>query len=32
MIKQGSGHIAGTSSVAGKVGIPLRPAYCAAKF
>ena len=32
MIKQGSGHIAGTSSVAGKVGIPLRTAYCAAKF
>ena len=32
MIKQGSGQIAGTSSVAGKVGIPLRTAYCAAKF
>ena len=32
MIKQKSGHIAGTSSVAGKVGVPLRTAYCAAKF
>ena len=32
MISQGSGHIAGTSSVAGKVGVPLRTAYCAAKF
>jgi short-subunit dehydrogenase len=32
MIKQKSGHIAGTSSVAGKVGVPLRTAYCATKF
>jgi|TARA_X000000950_G_scaffold289162_2_gene410381 dehydrogenase/reductase SDR family protein 7 len=32
MIKQGSGHITVTSSVAGKVGVPLRTAYSAAKF
>jgi NADP-dependent 3-hydroxy acid dehydrogenase YdfG len=31
MIKQGSGHIAITSSVAGKIGVPLRTGYCAAK-
>jgi NADP-dependent 3-hydroxy acid dehydrogenase YdfG len=31
MIEQGSGHVAVTSSVAGKVGVPLRTAYCAAK-
>lgn len=31
MVEQGSGHIAVTSSVAGKVGVPLRTGYCAAK-
>lgn len=31
MQKQGSGHIAVTSSVAGKVGAPLRTGYCAVK-
>jgi short-subunit dehydrogenase len=31
MLKQGSGHIAVTSSVAGKVGVKLRSGYCAAK-
>jgi short-subunit dehydrogenase len=31
MLKQGSGHIAVTSSVAGKVGVKLRTGYCAAK-
>jgi dehydrogenase/reductase SDR family protein 7 len=31
MIEQGSGHLAVTSSVAGKVGVPLRTGYCAAK-
>ena len=31
MVKQGSGHIAVTSSVAGKVGVKLRTGYCAAK-
>ena len=31
MVEQGSGHIAVTSSVAGKVGSPLRTGYCAAK-
>jgi dehydrogenase/reductase SDR family protein 7 len=31
MLSQGSGHIAVTSSVAGKVGVPLRTGYCAAK-
>ena len=31
MIEQGSGHIAVTSSVAGKVGVPFRTGYCAAK-
>jgi dehydrogenase/reductase SDR family protein 7 len=31
MISQGSGHIAITSSVAGKIGAPFRTGYCAAK-
>ena len=31
MIEQGSGHIAVTSSVAGKIGVPFRTGYCAAK-
>jgi len=31
MLKQGSGHIAITSSVAGKIGAPQRTGYCAAK-
>jgi len=31
MIKQNSGHMVVTSSVAGKVGAPLRTGYCAAK-
>ncbi len=31
MLEQGRGHIAVTSSVAGKVGVPLRTGYCAAK-
>lgn len=31
MYKQGSGHIAITSSVAGKIGVPYRTGYCAAK-
>jgi len=31
MLQQGSGHIAVTSSVAGKVGAPYRTGYCAAK-
>lgn len=31
MIKQGSGHIAITASIAGKIGVPLRTGYCAAK-
>ena len=31
MIDQGSGHIAVTSSAAGKFGVPLRTGYCAAK-
>lgn len=31
MIRQGSGHIAITSSVAGKIGAPYRTGYCAAK-
>jgi len=31
MLEQGSGHIAVTASVAGKVGAPLRTGYCAAK-
>jgi len=31
MLQQGSGHIAVTSSVAGKIGVPYRTGYCAAK-
>lgn len=31
MVKQGSGHIAVTSSVAGKIGVKWRTGYCAAK-
>ncbi|MFV0276561.1 MAG: SDR family NAD(P)-dependent oxidoreductase [Parahaliea sp.] len=31
MVEQGSGTLAVTSSVAGKVGVPMRTAYCAAK-
>lgn len=31
MIERGSGHLVIISSVAGKVGVPLRTAYCAAK-
>jgi NADP-dependent 3-hydroxy acid dehydrogenase YdfG len=31
MLKQGSGHVTITSSVAGKIGVPLRTGYCAAK-
>lgn len=31
MIDQGSGHLAVTSSVAGKIGVPFRTGYCAAK-
>ena len=31
MLERGSGHIAVTSSVAGKVGVRLRTGYCAAK-
>lgn len=31
MLEQGDGHIAVTSSVAGKVGVPYRTGYCAAK-
>ena len=31
MVAQGSGRLAFVSSVAGKVGVPLRTAYCAAK-
>ena len=32
MLARGSGRIAMISSIAGKVGVPLRTAYCAAKF
>ncbi|PKB25815.1 short-subunit dehydrogenase [Novosphingobium kunmingense] len=32
MVKRGSGRIAMISSIAGKVGVPMRTAYCAAKF
>lgn len=32
MVARGSGAIAMISSVAGKVGVPMRTAYCAAKF
>jgi short-subunit dehydrogenase len=31
MVEQGAGHILITASVAGKVGVPLRTGYCAAK-
>ena len=31
MIEQGSGHIAVTASVAGKIGVPYRTGYCAVK-
>lgn len=31
MLERGSGHLAVTSSVAGKIGAPLRTGYCAAK-
>ncbi|MCB1688090.1 MAG: SDR family oxidoreductase [Halioglobus sp.] len=31
MVEQGSGHVLVTASVAGKVGVPLRTGYCAAK-
>ena len=31
MIEAGGGHIVGISSVAGRIGVPLRTAYCAAK-
>ena len=31
MVARGSGHILVTASVAGKVGVPLRTGYCAAK-
>ena len=31
MVERGSGHVVIISSVAGKVGVPLRTAYCAAK-
>lgn len=32
MAERGSGRIAMISSIAGKVGVPMRTAYCAAKF
>ena len=32
MTARGSGRIANISSIAGKVGVPMRTAYCAAKF
>lgn len=32
MVERGSGRIAMISSIAGKVGVPMRTAYCAAKF
>ena len=31
MVAQGSGHLVATASVAGKVGVPQRTGYCAAK-
>lgn len=31
MVQRGGGHLAVTASVAGKVGVPLRTGYCAAK-
>ncbi|MCR2835073.1 SDR family NAD(P)-dependent oxidoreductase [Parerythrobacter lacustris] len=32
MSERGSGHLLFISSIAGKVGVPMRTAYCAAKF
>jgi len=32
MVERGSGRLAYISSIAGKVGVPMRTAYCAAKF
>ena len=32
MAERGSGHLLFISSIAGKVGVPMRTAYCAAKF
>ena len=32
MVARGSGHLLFISSIAGKVGVPMRTAYCAAKF
>jgi len=32
MVERGSGALAFTSSIAGKVGVPMRTAYCAVKF
>jgi short-subunit dehydrogenase len=32
MVERGSGRLAFISSIAGKVGVPMRTAYCAAKF
>ena len=31
MLEQGSGHFVATSSVSGKIGVPFRTGYCAAK-
>ena len=31
MIEQGGGHLSVTASIAGKIGVPLRTGYCAAK-
>jgi dehydrogenase/reductase SDR family protein 7 len=31
MLQQGNGHVAVTASVAGKIGVPFRTGYCAAK-
>ncbi|WP_370189172.1 SDR family NAD(P)-dependent oxidoreductase [Qipengyuania sp.] len=32
LVERGSGHLLFVSSIAGKVGVPMRTAYCAAKF
>ncbi|WP_370033152.1 SDR family NAD(P)-dependent oxidoreductase [Qipengyuania mesophila] len=32
LVERGSGHLLFISSIAGKVGVPMRTAYCAAKF
>jgi short-subunit dehydrogenase len=32
LVDRGSGHLLFISSIAGKVGVPMRTAYCAAKF